>query len=127
MQRLKYQKTRFIALVAGLSSLAACGEENSGRSFYREAGSQIDSGEFGTATLQNIIAQTCPPRGTGSGKAGVTPGDPIVALDPSSTASNPVYRVHCDGNLNGHYAEVVYSEYVESATQKTETEEAETE
>ncbi|MDW3222584.1 MAG: hypothetical protein R8G34_06785 [Paracoccaceae bacterium] len=127
MQRLTYQNARAVALLAGLSALAACGEQGSTGAFYREAGSQIDSGAFGAATRQNIAAQTCRTSGFGAGKAGVAPADPIVALDPVSTRANPVYRVYCDGRLDGKYAQIIYSEYVESATQKTETEDVETE
>lgn len=127
MQRFTYQKTCAVAMVAGLATLTACGEENSGRAFYREAGAQIDSGEFGKATMQNMVAQTCKTSGTGAGKAGTSLGDAVVALDPTSTPLNPVYRIHCDGQLDGRYARVIYSEYVESATQKPVTEDAEAE
>lgn len=127
MERLTSQKRLTGALVAGLSALTACGEEGSTGAFYREAGSQIDSTEFGAATRQNIVAQTCTSSGFGAGKVGASPADPIVVLDPASTQSNPVYRIHCDGRLDGKYAQVVHSEYVASATQKTETEDAETE
>ncbi|WP_299738404.1 hypothetical protein [uncultured Roseobacter sp.] len=130
MERLTYQKSRAIALLAGLATLAACGEQGSGGQWFREAGAQVDSGEFGAATMQNMVAQTCKTSGFGAGKAGGklgTVGDPVVVLDPSSTTSNPVYRIHCDGRLDGKYAEVIYREYVESATQKTITEDAEAE
>lgn len=116
-----------LALMGGLVVLTACGERGSGSSFHREAGSQIDSGAFGSATVQNMVAQTCATSGYGAGKVGAAPADPIVALDPASTVRSPIYRIHCDGRLDGKYAQVIYAEYVASATQKTVTDEAGTE
>ncbi len=118
-------------LLASALGLAACGEPGPGAGkWFREAGAQLDTGEFGNATMRNMIAQVCFPNGRvgASGtKIGAAPGDPVVALDPSSTPRNPIVRVHCDGDLDGKYARVIYSEYVESATQEPVTEEADAE
>ena len=124
MGRFTYQTARVIFLTAGFGVLAACGEQSSGGVFYREAGSQIDGGKFGQATVQNIAAQTCTSNRSGLGKAGNAPADPIVVLDPVSTPKKPVYRIHCDGRLDGKYARVVYTEYVDSATQVAVIDEA---
>ncbi|MDU8942952.1 hypothetical protein [Ovoidimarina sediminis] len=81
-----------------------------------EAGSQIDNGTFGNATMHNMLAQMC--KGQGSGVKGAKSGvvtDPVVMLDPASTPSRPIYRVHCDGQLNGKYAQVIFREYIGSA------------
>lgn len=98
-----------IALVgAGLLALAACGNE--------EAGSKLDEGGFGNPTMNNMLAQMC----TGRAKGYIVP-DPVVALDPKSPAGDPRYRqgkVMCSGQLNGKYAEVIWGEYVDSATHR---------
>ncbi|WP_187429973.1 hypothetical protein ROLI_026010 [Roseobacter fucihabitans] len=125
MHHRTYRNAPILGLGVALSVLSACGE--AGGSFYREAGAQLDADEFGKASLQNMIAQTCTTAGSGVGKAGAAPADPIVALDPVSTSSNPVYRVYCDGRLDGKYAQVIYAEYIESATQKTITDDVEAE
>ena len=81
-----------------------------------EAGSQIDNGSFGHATMHNMMAQMC--KGYGSGVKGAKSGvvaDPVVMLDPASSPSRPIYRVHCDGQLNGKYAQVIFREYTGSA------------
>ena len=105
-------------LISGLAILTACAHE---------AGSQLDTGYFGNATLHNQLVQTCKTNGYGydkGGKAGSVAGDPVVVLDPSSTANRPVYRIHCDGRLDGKYASVIYNEYVRSATAGSGVEEA---
>lgn len=116
MARLTTPKT--LALLAGLAALSACGEQGSGGVWLREAGTQLDSGEFGNANLQNMTAQVCNPNGSAykSGKIGAPAADPVVVLDPSSTTANPIYRVHCTGRLDGKYARVIYRDYVASAT-----------
>ncbi|PCD77833.1 OmpA family protein [Pseudothioclava arenosa] len=51
-------KTTFLgiaALAAGLA-LSACGPQ--GRAFYSEAGSQLDTGYFGNATMNNTLVQS---------------------------------------------------------------------
>lgn len=122
MGMLPLRQTPVPLLLAGVLLLTACGEQG-GSTWHREAGSQLDAGEYGRATMQNMIAQVCFPGGRGNtfrgGKIGAPVGDPVVVLDPSSTRSAPVFRVHCDGRLDGKYARVVYSDYVGSAAQKT--------
>ncbi|MEM9637804.1 MAG: hypothetical protein AAGA94_09170 [Pseudomonadota bacterium] len=120
MERLTYRKSRAVVLLAGLATLAACGEQGSGGQWFREAGAQIDGGEFGNATMQNMVAHVCNPNGSAyrTGKIGVSPKDPVVVLDPVSTPANPVYRVHCTGRLDGKYARVIYRDYVSSAGQE---------
>lgn len=111
----KTRITQALTIATALSTLAACSaEQGYGASFFKEAGSQLDSGEFGNATLHNQLVQTCN-TGAGFKGKGTAPGDPVVVLDPSSTPSRKVYRVHCDGNLDGKYANVIYREYIESA------------
>jgi hypothetical protein len=111
-------------LMIGALALAACD---------RPAGYELDdTGGFGNATVQNLVAQTCTNTGAfGSGryagKAGATLGDPVVVLDPESTPANPVYRVYCDGRLDGKYAAVVYRDYIGSAVQAGTVDEATTE
>ncbi|MEM0948630.1 MAG: hypothetical protein AAGK37_14620 [Pseudomonadota bacterium] len=80
-----------------------------------EVGSQLDDGWFGEANVHNTLAQMCYGPGGKGGKNGVAT-DPLVVLDPTSTQSRPIYRVHCDGQLNGKYAQVIFREYVDSAT-----------
>ena len=80
----------------------------------QEVGSQLDNGWFGDATMHNMLAQTCNLSGGKGGKSGALV-DPLVVLDPSSTQSRPIYRVHCDGNLNGKYAQVIFREYIGAA------------
>lgn len=120
--------TRAVLLVTCLATLAACSSEPGvGSTFFREAGTQLDSGEFGNATLHNQLVQTCRSSGYGAGKAGAVAGDPVVVLDPQSTPERKVYRVHCDGKLDGKFAQIIYREYVASATQKTTVAEADSE
>ncbi|MGC3936333.1 hypothetical protein ACOTTU_00855 [Roseobacter sp. EG26] len=127
MHSLTTRTSRAMALTVGLTSLVACGEQGSGGQWFREAGAQIDTGEFGNATMINMMAQICNQSGvagSGRGKIGGTATDPLVVLDPASTVAQPIFRVHCDGRLDGKYARVIYREYVESATEKPVVEEA---
>lgn len=105
-------KTKTLLIGAGALALAACGEAPA--TWNQPAGSFLDEGGFGNPTMQNTLAQLC----VGKAKGYVVP-DPVVALHPSSTADNPVYyrgQVRCSGNLNGKYAEVLFTEYVDGAT-----------
>lgn len=115
---------RMLMILTGLATVAACSPESGPGQFYREAGAQIDSGEFGNATLHNQLVQTCRANGAIGGKAGGAAGDPVVVLAPESTPTRKVYRVHCSGSLDGKYAQIIYREYVASATQQSNVEEA---
>ena len=106
-------KTKSILVGAGLLALTACGEGQMGKSWNQEAGAFLDEGGFGNPTMNNMLAQMC----RGQAKGYVVP-DPVVALDPKSSASAPRYRtgkVMCSGHLNGKYARVIWSGYVNSA------------
>jgi hypothetical protein len=116
-----------LAVLTGLATLAACAPESGVGQFYREAGAQVDQGEFGNATLHNQLVQTCRTNGYGNGKVGGLAADPVVVLDPKSTPSRPIYRVHCNGQLDGKYAQIVYSEYVRSGVQAPNVEQADAE
>lgn len=104
-------KIKTLLVAAGALALTGCGEATS---WNQPAGSFLDEGGFGNPTMQNTLAQLC----TGKAKGYIVP-DPVVALHPSSTADNPVYyrgTVRCSGHLNGKYAEILFNEYVQSAT-----------
>ncbi len=107
---------------ASLVAVAAC-TEGSRQEFYSEAGAEVDEGGFGNPTMQNMMAQMC--RGQAKGHIVL---EPIVVLDPArSTPSAPVYRrsyVRCSGELNGKYAQVIFTEYVASARERTTVTEA---
>ena len=124
MNNLVKNPARMLMILTGLATVAACAPESGPGQFYREAGTQIDSGEFGNATLHNQLVQTCRTNGAIGGKAGAAAGDPVVVLAPESTPTRKVYRVHCSGNLDGKYAQIIYREYVASATQQPNVEEA---
>ena len=118
-----------VLFTAGLAPLIACTPEiGMGPSFFQESGAQLDSaGEFGNATLHNQLVQTCRTNGAAyakGGKAGGAAGDPVVVLDPSSSANRPVYRVHCDGRLDGKYALITYTGYVGGAAEDQTVQEA---
>jgi len=106
-------KTKTIVVGFGLFALTACGE-----GFNKEAGAFLDEGGFGNPTMNNMLAQMC----KGQAKGFIVP-DPIVALDGTTDAKGaPRYRhaqVMCSGNLNGKYANVIWGEYVASATAQT--------
>lgn len=112
------QTAKAVLLTVSMGGLVACSSEiGVGSTFFQEAGTQLDSGEFGNATLHNQLVQTCRTNGVSyaGGKGGAAAGDPVVVLDPSSTASRPVYRVYCDGRLDGKYAVTNYGAYIGSA------------
>ncbi len=109
-------KTKLLIVGAGLLALGACGEAGS-KSWNSEAGSYIDEGGFGNPTMNNMLAQMC----RGRAKGYIVP-DAIVALDPQSPKSAPVYRqgkVMCSGELNGKYAQVIWGGYIRSAVPPT--------
>ena len=116
-----------LTLIAGIAVLTACAPESGPGQFWREAGVQVDQGEFGNATLHNQLVQTCRTNGVGAGKAGSQAADPLVVLDPKSTPARKVYRVHCNGKLDGKYAQVIYRDYVGSAAQASEVQQADAE
>lgn len=124
MYNLVKKPARILMIVTSLATMAACAPESGVGQFYREAGAQIDSGEFGNATLHNQLVQTCRTNGAIGGKVGGVAGDPVVVLAPESTPTRKVYRVHCSGNLDGKYAQIIYREYVGSATQQSNVDEA---
>ena len=100
-----------LALGVGLLALSACG--NASKAWNAEAGSAIDEGGFGNPTMTNMMAQMC----RGRSKGFIVP-DPIVAVEPGSPKGAPARhgRVLCSGDLNGKYAQVIWGEYVSSAT-----------
>ena len=113
-------RTRTIVAAALLGALAACSDNDFAPSFAGEAGSQLDTGYFGNATMNNMMVQkACGSGYAGSGVAGgkmsggVT--DPVVVQDPTYTEAQPVYRVYCQGLLHGKYAQIIFREYVTSA------------
>jgi hypothetical protein len=127
MDNLLKKPAQALGLAIGLSTLAACAPESGVGQFYQEAGVQLDQGEFGNATLHNQLVQTCRTNGIGGGKIGGQAGDPLVVLDPESTPTRKVYRVHCNGKLDGKYAQVIYRDYVGSAVQASNVQQADAE
>lgn len=121
MKYLSFCTTPSAGLLIGALALAGCDQP---------AGHELDvTGGFGNATVNNLVAQTCRNTGAagafgGAGKAGATLGDPIVVLDPEGTTAEPIYRVYCDGRLDGKYAAVTYRDYIAGATQRTSVTEA---
>ncbi len=110
-------RIKLISAASSLIVLTACGDAGVGNSWTREAGAFLDEGGFGNPTATNIFAQMCSRSGKGGGAKGGGVTDPLVVLDPSSTPGTPVYNVHCNGQLNGKYATVIFREYVQSATE----------
>lgn len=109
-------KTKMLILVAGAFTLSAC-TSGSMSEFYSEAGAEVDEGGFGNPTMNNSLAQLATAC-IGQAKGYVVP-EPIVVLDPNSPADRPRYlsgQVRCLGELNGKYAEVIFREYIQSAT-----------
>lgn len=50
---------RTLLLLGAVAAIAGCSRENDAlRSFYAEAGSEIDSGSFGNSTMHNTMVQT---------------------------------------------------------------------
>ncbi len=111
---------RIKLILAATSSavlLTACGDAGIGNSWARESGAFLDEGGFGNPTATNMFAQMCARSGAGGGAKGGGVSDPMVVLDPQSQPGQPVYNVHCNGQLNGKYATVIFREYVDSATE----------
>ena len=108
-------KIKTLMVGAGVLAMAGCaGDVDIPGAFHLDAGAAIDTGGCGNATMRNMTAQMC----TGRAKGYVVP-DPVVVLDPKSPAGQPRYMagtVTCSGQLNGKYAQVIWREYVGSAT-----------
>ena len=115
-------KNQIITLLIGASVLAvtAC-SESSMANFGQPAGAWLDEGGFGNPTMYNMMAQKC----AGRSKGFIVP-DPVVMLAPAREASGKSpYRsgsIRCSGHLNGKYAQVIWGEYVDSATSAQRTE-----
>ena len=114
-------KNQIKTLLIGASVLAvsACGEAGL-EGIDQPAGAWIDEGGFGNPTMYNMMAQKC----AGRSKGFILP-DPIVTLDPArEAAGKSPYRsgsIRCSGNLNGKYAQVIWGQYVDSATPRQAT------
>ena len=107
-------KIKTVMIGAAALALTACGDGQVGKFWYQPAGEFLDEGGFGNPTMNNMLAQMC----KGQAKGYIVP-DPVVVLDPKSAPNNPAYyrgQVRCSGNLNGKYAEVIFQEYVGSAS-----------
>ena len=102
---------KVLTLGAGLLSLAACGADSP---LNVEAGAFLDEGGFGNPTMQNMMAQKC----SGHAKGHVV-ADPVVVANPNSMGMGDRFirgNIMCSGHLNGKYAQVIFREYVDSAT-----------
>ena len=109
--------SKLILIGAGLLALSACGETSS-KNWNSEAGAFLDEGGFGNPTMNNILAQMCKGRAKGYIVA-----DPVVKVDGATASGAPLYRegkVMCSGELNGKYAQVIWSNYVRSAKPATD-------
>lgn len=111
-------KIKTLLVGASFVALAACNEAGT---WDQPAGSWLDEGGFGNPTMYNMMAQKC----AGRAKGYIVP-DPVVVLDPArQAAGKSPYRtgsIRCSGNLNGKYAQVIWTGYVESATPGQQTE-----
>lgn len=115
-------KIKTLMVGAGVLALTACGPGGADKFWGQEAGAFIDEGGFGNPTMTNMMAQMC----AGQAKGYIAPR-PVVVLDPKSAPDNPSYyrgKVRCSGNLHGKYAEVIFQEYIASATAGATVEEA---
>ena len=107
-------KIKTLMVGVGALALTACGEGPVGKFWTQEAGAFLDEGGFGNPTMTNMLAQMCSVQAKGY----IVP-EPVVVLDPKSAPSNPAYyrgQVKCSGQLNGKYAEVIFQDYVGSAS-----------
>ena len=122
-------RIKSLVLVGMALTLAACTAENSTAlsSWNQPAGAFIDEGQFGNPTMQNTLAQKC----VGKPKGHIVP-EYVVVLNPDASSSPksaqetlvPKYargQVRCSGDLNGKYAQVIFEEYVDSATEFVES------
>lgn len=104
-------KNQIKTLLIGTSLVAVSACAN----FDQPAGAWIDEGGFGNPTMYNMMAQKC----AGRSKGFIVP-DPVVVLDPArEVAGKSPYRtgsIRCSGQLNGKYAQIIWGEYVASAT-----------
>ena len=113
------KRIKMVLAASTTMALVACGDGTIGDGFYREAGAFLDEGGFGQPTMINMTAQMCnrPGAAGAGGFKGGNVTDPKVVMDPKSTPQSPVYRVYCNGQLNGKYATLIWREYVQSATE----------
>ena len=104
---------KLIAVATVALGAAGCAETVT--RWNSEVGAQLDTGWFGAATMHNMLAQACGAQGYKGGQGKGTVVEPVVVLDPAHTKTRPIYRVHCDGQLNGKYARVIFDEYIVAA------------
>lgn len=114
----KHRTTLFA--FASLLALSACGDRTVLSSWNQPAGAFLDEGGFGNPTMNNMLAQKC----NSSLVKGRILYEPTVVRAPRGAPAPYVARVHCGGYLNGKYAEVIFREYVESATEAPPTTES---
>ncbi len=98
---------------AGLVVLTACGDRQIGSTWTQEAGFFLDEGAFGNPTMHNMLVQMCHshiPKGQ-------IMFEPKVVRAPAGSPKPYIRRARCSGHLNGKYAQVIFQEYVASATE----------
>ena len=107
-------RTKILLAAAGLLALSACTSNPTVfPSWNQEAGAFIDEGNFGNPTMNNLLTQKC----LSYIPKGKIIYEPRVVRSPVN-APKPYYRqATCSGYLNGKYAEVIFREYVASATE----------
>jgi hypothetical protein len=105
-------RNSIVIAAAGLLALGACAHSTS---WDREAGAVIIDGGFGQATRNNMLAQKC--LSGGYLAKGQIIYEPKVVRAPVHAPAPYVRQVHCGGYLNGKYAQVIFQEYVASATE----------
>lgn len=52
------RSNKALLTAASLLALTACGDTTIGQSWYKEAGAQVDEGNFGNPTMNNMMVQT---------------------------------------------------------------------
>ncbi len=106
-----FKKPLFAAI--SVLALVGCGDRQLGSTWNQEAGAFLDEGGFGNATMNNMLAQKCQSR--------IPKGriiyEPKVVRAPVGAPKPYIAQVHCAGYLNGKYAQVIFQEYVASATE----------